>query len=152
MGAKRPKKSRKLSGIVYFAQNYLIPEIVKIGMTIVNAEERLTKANKRNEFMPGEWKISQKVSTKNAKETEALAHELFEENRVIPSVSDEMYFTPDGMTVKDMADLVRNKMAIHQKQVKAEEKLKDKLKTVADELLQLQEANKQKLLNESDNP
>ena len=152
MGAKRPKKSRKLSGIVYFAENHLIPEIVKIGMTIVNAQERLSKANKTNEFMPGEWKIHQKVATKQAKQTEALAHELFKDHLVIPSVSDEMYYIPDGMTPKGMADLVREKMAIHQKQVKQEEKLKLKLAGVQEELELLQEDNKQKLLSESDNP
>ena len=152
MGAKRPKKSRKLSGIVYFAENHLIPDIVKIGMTIVNAAERLLKANKRNEFMPGEWKIHQKVATKQAKQTEALAHELFKDHLVPDSVSDEMYYIPDGMTPKGMADLVREKMALHQKQVKDEEKLKKKIKGVQEELELLRETNKEILLSDSDNP
>ena len=41
MAAKRVKKRRKKSGIVYFAVNNRIPEMVKIGRTIDSAEKRL---------------------------------------------------------------------------------------------------------------
>jgi len=152
MGAKKQKKRRKLSGIVYFAQNYIIPDIVKIGMTIETAEARLNSANKRNEFMPGSWTITQKVKTPRAKETEDLAHQLFSDYRDEESISEEMYFIPDGMTVKVMADLVRDKMALHQKQKSKEAKL---LKEVADakkNLEDLQIENKKALLGDTDNP
>ena len=152
MGAKKPKKRRKLSGIVYFAQNYIIPDIVKIGMTIETAESRLKSANKRNEFMPGSWKISQKVKTPKAKETEELAHKLFEDYRDTPSISEEMFYIPDGMTVKDMADLVREKNIINQKQISEEKKLKLKLEDAQTALEALKKKNKEALLGDTDNP
>ena len=152
MGAKRAKKRTKKSGIVYFAINNRLEGMVKIGMTIDTANARLNFANKRNEFMPGFWEINQKVKSKDAKQTEKLAHELFAEQHDVESISEEMYFIPDGMTVKNMADHVREKMTLHQKQVKKEIQLQDKLASVQEELETLREANKQKLLNDSDNP
>ena len=140
MGAKKPKKRRKLSGIVYFAQNYIIPDMVKIGMTIETADSRLKSANKRNEFMPGSWSITQKVKTPKAKETEDLAHQLFADYRDVESISEEMYSIPEGMTVKVMADLVRDKMSLHQKQISKEAKL---LKEVSDAKKALEDLKKE---------
>jgi hypothetical protein len=107
MGAKIPKKRRKKSGIVYFAVNNRLEGMVKIGMTIDTANARLKSANKRNEFMPGTWEINQKVKTKNAKQTEELAHQLFAEEHDHESVSEEMYFIKEGVSVKEMADFNR---------------------------------------------
>ena len=109
MAARRPKKRIKKSGVIYFATNNRVENMVKIGMTILSAEERLTSANRKNEFMVGVWSINQKVKTNDTKRTEDLAHNLFKEYHDKESVSNEMYFIPDGYTVKKMADLVRAK-------------------------------------------
>ena len=132
MGAKRPKRSRKKSGIVYFAENNRLEGMVKIGKTIDTANARLAVANRKNEFMPGFWKINVKVKTKNAKQTEELAHELFAEQRDDESVSEEMFFVKDDMSIKDMADLVRAKDKIHQKYLDKEKKAKQALKDLED--------------------
>ena len=109
MAVRRTKKRVKKSGIIYFATNNRVGNMVKIGMTIVSAEERLTSANRKNEFMLGTWSINQKVKTNDTKRTEDLAHNLFKEYHDTLSVSNEMYFIPEGYTVKKMADLVRTK-------------------------------------------
>lgn len=83
--------------------------MVKIGMTITTAEERMLSANRKHEFMVGSWSISQKVKTNDTKRTEDLAHSLFKDFHDEESVSSEMYFIPEGYTIKKMADVVRNK-------------------------------------------
>jgi hypothetical protein len=107
MALKKPRRRIKKSGLVYFAVNTRIPNIVKTGMTIDSAEKRLEAANKRNEFMCGIWSIVHKVKTNDAKRTEDLAHSLFEDYFDNESVSTEMYFIPESISVKQMADLVR---------------------------------------------
>ena len=106
---KRSRKRIKKSGIIYFAVNERVPNMVKIGMTIATAEERITYANRKHEFMPGIWQISQKVKTNDTKRTEDLAHNLFSEYHDQESVSTEMYFIPEGWSIKMMADEVRKK-------------------------------------------
>jgi hypothetical protein len=118
---KRKIKRKKKSGIVYFAVNNRIENMVKIGMTIDTAESRLEKANSKNEFTCGIWSITQKVKTNDAKRTESLAHTLFGDQLDNESISTEMYFIPADMTVKDMADEVREKDQIHVKQMEKEE-------------------------------
>ena len=118
---KRKIKRKKKSGIVYFAVNNRIEKMVKIGMTIDTAESRLEQANRKNEFMCGIWSITQKVKTNDAKRTESLAHTLFEDHLDNESVSTEMYFIPEGMTVKEMADMVREKDRIYVEQMEEEE-------------------------------
>lgn len=49
----RVKKRKKLSGIIYFAVNTRITNMVKIGKSIDSAEKRLESANKTNAFMVG---------------------------------------------------------------------------------------------------
>ena len=90
-------------------------------MTIDTAESRLEQANRKNEFMCGIWSITQKVKTNDAKRTESLAHTLFEDKLDNESISTEMYFIPPEMTVKEMADMVREKDQIHVEQMKKEE-------------------------------
>ena len=121
MVKKRKIKRKKKSGIVYFAVNNRIENMVKIGMTIDTAESRLEQANRKNEFMCGIWSITQKVKTNDAKRTESLAHTLFEDHLDKESVSTEMYFIPEGMTVKEMADTVREKDRIYVEQMEEEE-------------------------------
>ena len=106
---KRSRKRVKKSGVIYFAVNKRVPDMVKIGMTIATAEERIIYANRKHEFMPGQWQISQKVKTNDTKRTEDLAHNLFADYHDKESVSKEMYFIPDEWSVKKMADEVRNK-------------------------------------------
>ena len=118
---KRKIKRKKKSGIVYFAVNNRIENMVKIGMTIDTAESRLEKANSKNEFTCGIWSITQKVKTNDAKRTESLAHRLFVDQLDNESISTEMYFIRADMTVKDMADEVREKDQIHVKQMEKEE-------------------------------
>ena len=118
---KRKIKRKKKSGIVYFAVNNRIENMVKIGMTIDTAESRLEQANRKNEFMCGIWSITQKVKTNDAKRTESLAHTLFEDKLDNESISTEMYFIPPEMTVKEMADIVREKDQIHVEQMQKEE-------------------------------
>ena len=118
---KRKIKRKKKSGIVYFAVNNRIENMVKIGMTIDTAESRLEKANSKNEFTCGIWSITQKVKTNDAKRTESLAHTLFGDQLDNESISTEMYFIRADMTVKDMADEVREKDQIHVKQMEKEE-------------------------------
>ena len=110
MVVKRKSRKRvKKSGIIYFAINNRIPEMVKIGMTILSADERLKTANRKNEFMPGIWSITQKVKTNDVKRTEELAHQLFKDYHDKECVSTEMFFIPEGYTTKTMADQVRSK-------------------------------------------
>ena len=90
-------------------------------MTIDTAESRLEQANRKNEFTCGIWSITQKVKTNDAKRTESLAHTLFEDHLDNESVSTEMYFIPEGMTVKEMADTVREKDRIYVEQMEEEE-------------------------------
>ena len=118
---KRKIKRKKKSGVVYFAVNNRIENMVKIGMTIDSAQRRLDLANRKNEFMCGIWSITQKVKTNDAKRTESLAHTLFEDKLDNESISTEMYFIPPEMTVKEMADMVREKDQIHVEQMKKEE-------------------------------
>lgn len=49
------------------------------------------------------------MKTNDTKRTEDLAHNLCSKQHDTESVSNEMYFIPDGYTVKKMADLVREK-------------------------------------------
>ena len=105
----RGRKRVKKSGVIYFAVNYCIPNMVKIGMTVDSVEARLNSANKRNEWMCGRWSITQKVKTNDVRRTEDLSHKIFSEFLDKESVSKEMYLIPPNMTVKQMADDVREK-------------------------------------------
>jgi len=106
---KRTKKRVKKSGLIYFATNTRLADMVKIGMTVNTAEERLNTANRKHEFMAGRWSINQKVKTNDVKRTEELAHQLFKDFHDTESVSTEMFFVPKEYTIKKMADLVREK-------------------------------------------
>lgn len=105
----RARRRIKKSGIIYFAINSRISGIVKLGMTTDSAESRLKTANRKHEFMCGTWSITQKVKTNDVKRTEDLAHTIFAVYHCKESVSTEMYLIPEGMSVKAMADLVREK-------------------------------------------
>jgi membrane carboxypeptidase/penicillin-binding protein len=122
--AKRLKKT----GIIYFAINTRIPNMVKVGKTTESAESRLKTANRKHEFMCGRWSINQKVATNNVARTEELSHMIFSRYHDKESVSTEMFFIPEDMTVKQMADTVREKDQIlvkqQSKQAKAEEAVK----------------------------
>ena len=121
--------------------------MVKIGMTIDSAEARLAQANRKNEFMLGRWSINQKVKTNDVKRTEDLAHQLFKEFHDEESVGSEMFYIPDDMTVKNMADLVRDKDKVMLERIeKTDEALNeieaaqmklDKIKQETDEIMSL---------------
>ena len=145
---KRTVKRKKKSGIVYFAVNPRIPDIVKIGMSIDSAERRLELANRKNEFMCGRWSITQKVKTNDAKCTEALAHTLFEDYLDAESVSTEMYFIPSGMTVKQMADLVRDKDRVYVEHMEEEEKAKAAVLAAQKRLEELHKKHKKELTSD----
>ncbi len=131
---RRTKKRIKKSGVIYFAINNRIESMVKIGMTIGTAEARLQKANQKHEFMCGTWSITQKVKTNDVTRTEELSHKIFSEYHDSESVSSEMYFVPDGWTVKQMADKVREKDKILLEQVDKETKAKDAVRIAEQEL------------------
>ena len=100
--------------------------MVKIGKSIDSAEKRLESANKTNPFMVGRWSVTHKVKTNNVDRTEKLAHDLFEAHHDKDSVSTEMYFVPEGYSIKRMADEVRSK-DVEYKQVEALEREKQKI-------------------------
>ena len=141
------KKRRKKSGIVYFATNNRINNMVKIGQTIDSAVKRLEAANKSNPFMCGRWSISIKVKTNNVERTEELAHKLFEEYRDAESISKEMFFIPEGMTVKKMADLVRKKDDDYKKLREEKAKIQSQLEEQKRKLKEMEEASKKDLFN-----
>lgn len=143
--ARRPRKRAKRSGVVYFAVNSRIPGIVKIGMTTDSAERRLELANRKHEFMCGIWSITQKVKTNDAKRTESLAHTLFEDQLDPESVSTEMYFIPTGMTVKQMADLVREKDKVYVEHMEEEETAKAAVLEAQKRLDELHRKHKEQL-------
>jgi hypothetical protein len=145
MRVKTRSKRKKRSGIVYFAVNTRIPNMVKIGMTIDSAEKRLEQANRKNEFMCGYWSITQKVKTNDAKRTETLAHTLFEDFFDKESVSTEMYFIPPNLTVKQMADEVRDKDRIHITQMDEEKKAMDAILIAQRKLDDLHKRHKEEL-------
>ena len=145
---KRKIKRKKKSGIVYFAVNNRIENMVKIGMTIDTAESRLEKANSKNEFTCGIWSITQKVKTNDAKRTESLAHKLFGDQLDNESISTEMYFIPADMTVKDMADEVREKDQIHVKQMEKEEIAKKRVLDAQKNLDELHMKHKNDLIRD----
>ena len=145
---KRKIKRKKKSGIVYFAVNNRIENMVKIGMTIDTAESRLEKANSKNEFTCGIWSITQKVKTNDAKRTESLAHKLFGDQLDNESISTEMYFIRADMTVKDMADEVREKDQIHVKQMEKEEIAKKRVLDAQKILDELQLKHEKDLLRD----
>lgn len=120
---RKPRKRLKKSGILYFAVNNRVPNIVKIGMTTDSAESRLMSANRKNEFMCGTWSIAQKVATNDVKRTEDLAHTIFKNFHDAESVSSEIYFIPSEMTVKKMADYVREKDKVIQERNLEKEKV-----------------------------
>jgi len=122
----RVKKRKKLSGIIYFAVNTRITNMVKIGKSIDSAEKRLESANKTNAFMVGRWSVTHKVKTNNVDRTERLAHELFKSYHDKESVSTEMFFVPEGYSIKRMADEVRSKDEEYKK-VEALEKEKRRM-------------------------
>ena len=72
MVKKRTKKRTKKTGVVNFATNNRIKNMVKIGMTIDAVEGRLAFANRKNEFMCGIWSITQKVKTNEFKTGRSL--------------------------------------------------------------------------------
>ena len=141
------KKRRKKSGIVYFAENSRIKNMVKIGLTVDSAVKRLESANKRNEFMPGKWKINIKVKTNNVERTEELAHKLFEKYHDKESVSNEMFFIPPDLTVKKMADIVRSKDAQYKDFKEKEKERKRKIEEEKLKLKELEESSKQNLFS-----
>ena len=145
---KRKIKRKKRSGIVYFAVNNRIKKMVKIGMTIDSAERRLENANRKNEFMCGIWSITQKVKTNDAKRTESLAHTLFEDKLDNESISTEMYFIPPEMTVKEMADMVREKDQIHVEQMQKEEIAKKRVLEAQKNLDELHMKHKNDLIRD----
>ena len=145
---KRKIKRKKKSGIVYFAVNNRIENMVKIGMTIDTAESRLEQANRKNEFMCGIWSITQKVKTNDAKRTESLAHTLFEDKLDNESISTEMYFIPPEMTVKEMADMVREKDQIHVEQMQKEEIAKKRVLEAQKNLDELHMKHKNDLIRD----
>ena len=145
MVKKRTKKRKKKSGVVYFAVNNRIENMVKIGMTIDSVEERLKAANRKNEFMCGTWSITQKVKTNDVSRTESLAHTLFDEHYDEDSVSTEMYFIPTKMTVKEMADNVREKDRIHVVQMEEQEKAERVVLEAQKKLVELQKKHKGEL-------
>ncbi|MBE8190346.1 MAG: GIY-YIG nuclease family protein [Candidatus Thioglobus sp.] len=136
---QKTRKRVKKSGIIYFAVNPRIPDMVKIGMTIESAESRLKTANRKHEFMCGRWAITQKVKTNDVKRTEDLSHKIFADFHDKESVSTEMFFIPKDMTVKQMADDVREKDQVmreqREKQNKAMEAV-DKAKEALEKLKQ----------------
>lgn len=142
------RKRKKRSGIVYFAVNTRIPNIVKIGMTIDSAEKRLEQANRKNEFMCGYWSITQKVKTNDAKRTEMLAHTLFEDFFDNESVSSEMYFIPPELTVKKMADTVRDKDRIHMSQMEEEQSAQEAVLIAQKKLEDLHKKHKEELTSD----
>lgn len=133
----RARKRVKKSGIIYFAVNSRIPNIVKLGMTTDSAESRLKTANRKHEFMCGTWSINQKVKTNDVKRTEDLAHTIFAAYHDQDSVSSEMFFIPDDMTVKNMADLVREKDKIAVNQSVKRDKALEKIQKAQAELDQI---------------
>ena len=145
---KRKIKRKKKSGIVYFAVNNRIENMVKIGMTIDTAESRLEKANSKNEFTCGIWSITQKVKTNDAKRTESLAHKLFGDQLDNESISTEMYFIPPEMTVKEMADMVREKDQIHVEQMQKEEIAKKRVLEAQKNLDELHMKHKNDLIRD----
>ena len=145
---KRKIKRKKKSGIVYFAVNNRIENMVKIGMTIDSAQRRLDLANRKNEFMCGIWSITQKVKTNDAKRTESLAHTLFEDQLDNESVSQAMYFMPKEMKVKEMADMVREKDRIYVEQIEEKEIAKLHLVETQKILEELQKKHKEELTRE----
>ena len=148
MVKKRKIKRKKKSGIVYFAVNNRIEKMVKIGMTIDTAESRLEQANRKNEFTCGIWSITQKVKTNDAKRTESLAHTLFEDKLDNESISTEMYFIPPEMTVKEMADMVREKDQIHVEQMQKEEIAKKRVLDAQKNLDELHMKHKNDLIRD----
>lgn len=143
---RKPRKRIKKSGVVYFATNNRIENIVKIGMTTDTAESRLLTANRKHEFMCGKWSINQKVATNDVKRTEELAHSIFQKFKDSDSVSSEMYFIPPGMTVKKMADDVRDKDRMMQERAAKKEEARAKLVEAELELKRL-EAEDQALIS-----
>ena len=136
----RGRKRVKKSGVTYFAESNRIPTMVKIGMTVDNAEARLISANRKCEFMCGRWSITQKVKTNDVRRTEDLSHKICSEFLDKESVSTEMYFIPSNMTVKQMADNVREKDKVLLNQLEKQEaarfeleQTQAKLKAVNDE-------------------
>ena len=148
MVEKRTRKRKKKSGIVYFAVNNRIVDMVKIGMTIESADRRLENANRKNEFMCGTWSITQKVKTNDTKRTESLAHTLFEDKLDNESVSKEMYFIPPKMTVKDMADMVREKDQVYVEQMEEREKATLEVEEAQKKLEEMQRRHKEELTRE----
>jgi hypothetical protein len=134
---KKTRKRVKKSGVIYFATNSRVPNMVKIGMTIVTAEERIIYANRKHEFMAGTWQISQKVKTNDTKRTEDLAHNLFNDYHDQESVSKEMYFVPEGWSIKKMADEVRKKDKILLDRAEKTEKAEAAIEAAKKQLAQI---------------
>ena len=119
--------------------------MVKIGKTIDSAERRLELANRKNEFMCGRWTITQKVKTNDVSRTETLAHTLFEDHLDSESVSTEMYFIPSEMTIKQMANLVREKDAAYVAYMEQEEAAAAEVVEAQNRLEELHRKNKDEL-------
>ena len=103
----RVKKRRKQSGLVYFAINDKINNVVKIGKTVESIKNVLKNANTSNAFMPGKWKITTKVSTKKVDRTYDLAKKLFIKDK--GNVSASIFVIPTDMTVPQMGAILREK-------------------------------------------
>ena len=121
--------------------------MVKIGQTVDSAIKRLEYANKTNPFMCGKWKISIKVKTNNVERTEELAHKLFKDYHDNESVSNEMFFIPPEMTVKQMSDMVRTKDEDFKELRDKQFKLKAELEEQKKKMKELEEASKEDLFN-----
>ena len=143
---KKTRKRVKKSGVIYFATNSRVPNMVKIGMTIVTAEERIIYANRKHEFMAGTWQISQKVKTNDTKRTEDLAHNLFNDYHDQESVSKEMYFVPEGWSIKKMADEVRKKDKILLDRAEKTEKAEAAIEAAKKQLAQINQETEDLLL------
>ena len=143
----KARKRKKLSGVVYFAVNSRIPNMVKIGKSTDSAEKRLESANKTNAFMPGRWSVTHKVKTNNVDRTEDLAHKLFKDYHDDDSISREMFFVPEGTSIKMMADKVRTSDQEYKKVLD----LKNKKRKLIEELdAQINDAENQILNNPED--
>lgn len=145
MPTSKSKRRVKKAGIIYFAVNNRLANIVKIGATIKSAEDSLKQANRKNEFMPGIWDIRQKIRTNDVERTMDLAHNIYREYLDKESISKEMYFIPRGVTVKQMADVVREQDKQYQEHLLKEEEAKKALEKAQAERAELLKNSKKKL-------
>ena len=81
-----------------------------------------------------------------------MSHRIFSEYHDKESVSGEMYFIPEGMTVKQMADTVREKDIVLLEQLTKEKEAKEAVRKAEKELAQINaETNELISLNNDSN-